>query len=88
MVPRDGVYRFSTDNDQLWIDGKLVVDNDGEVKRYSRHDTEIALKAGLHPVRIIFLSNVGGGWTTARNNASVTMRGPGDDTFHSAVFYR
>lgn len=88
MVPRDGVYRFSTDNDQLWIDGKLVVDNDGEVKRYSRHDTEIALKAGLHPVRIIFLSNVGGGWTTARNNASVTVKGPGDVDFHSVVFYR
>ena len=80
-IPQSGVWRFSTDSDQLWIDGELVVNNDGLVKRYSRNDGEIALEAGLHPVKIIFLSNVAGGWTTARNDGSVKMKISSNEDF-------
>lgn len=80
-IPQSGVWRFSTDSDQLWIDGELVVNNDGLVKRYSRNDGEIALEAGLHPVKILFLSNVAGGWTTARNDGSVKMKISSDEDF-------
>lgn len=87
-IPRDGVWRFSTDNDQFWIDGKLAICNDGECKRFSRNDIELVLEKGYHPVRLVFLSNVVGGWTTARNNGRVLQMGPGDDRFHTSVFYR
>lgn len=87
-IPMDGIWRFSTDNDQLWIDGNLVVDNNGKVKKFSRGDAEIALAAGLHPVRIVFISNVIGGWTSARNNGGVTYMGPCDDGFRPTTMYR
>ena len=35
-IPEDGVYYISSDNEEVWIDGKLLVDNGGEVKRFSR----------------------------------------------------
>ena len=41
-IPEDGVYFISSDNEEVWIDGKLLVNNGGEVKRFSRHDTSAA----------------------------------------------
>lgn len=41
-VPEDGVYYISSDNEEVWIDGKLLINNGGEVKRFSRHDTSVA----------------------------------------------
>lgn len=81
-IRKSGVWRFNTDNDQLWIDGRLVVDNNGLVKRYSRNDGEIALEKGLHRIKVVFISNVDGGWTTARNKGDVNMRFAGEDEFH------
>lgn len=72
-VPKTGVWRFSTVNDQLWIDGRLLIDNDGTVRRHSTADAETALEKGLHEIKIVFLSNVSGGWTSSRNNGSVEM---------------
>ena len=75
-VPETGVYVFSSDCDQVWIDDRLTIDNDGEVKRYSRADTSLALEKGLHKVRVIFIYNVIGGWNTIRNKPEVEMRRP------------
>ena len=72
-VPKTGVWRFSSVNDQLWIDGKLLIDNDGTVRRHSTADAETALEKGLHEIKIVFLSNVSGGWTSSRNNGGVEM---------------
>lgn len=41
-IPEDGVYYISSDLEEVWIDGKLMVNNGGEVKRFSRHDTSAA----------------------------------------------
>ena len=73
-VPEDGVYVFSTIFDQLWIDGEKLIDNGSEVKKHSRHDNSVALGKGYHPVTVRFLSNVRGGWTTARNRGEVLFR--------------
>lgn len=73
-VSHTDVYRFSSDCDQVWIDGRLLIDNGAEVKRYSRHDTEIALEKGPHAVKVIFLFNVGGGWNTIQNKTDVQIR--------------
>lgn len=75
-IPEDGVYVFSSDNEQVWIDGKLLIDNGGEVKRYSRHDNSAALAKGLHEIKVVFIGQVMGGWPTYWNNGGITMRKP------------
>jgi len=67
-IPEDGVYYFSTDNEEVWIDGKLLVNNGGEVKRFSRNDKSVALAKGLHEFRVVFLSHIIGGWPSIWNN--------------------
>jgi PA14 domain/Chitobiase/beta-hexosaminidase C-terminal domain/Concanavalin A-like lectin/glucanases superfamily/Heparinase II/III-like protein len=52
-VPADGVYTFALRNDdaaKLWIDDRLVVDNDGAHVVRTRSG-EIALKEGLHRIK-------------------------------------
>lgn len=73
-IPEDGVYYFSSDVEQVWIDGKLAIDNGGETKRFSRHDTSMALAKGLHEFKVIFIGQVMGGWPTYWNKADVEMR--------------
>ena len=73
-IPEDGVYYLSSDNEEVWIDGKLLVNNGGEVKRFSRHDTSVALAAGLHEIKVVFLSHIIGGWPSIWNDGSVKLR--------------
>ncbi|MDR0429251.1 MAG: family 20 glycosylhydrolase [Tannerellaceae bacterium] len=67
-IPEDGVYYFSTDNEEVWIDGKLLINNSGEVKRFSRNDKSVALAKGLHEFKVVFLSHIIGGWPSIWNN--------------------
>ncbi|MDL2221017.1 family 20 glycosylhydrolase [Parabacteroides sp. OttesenSCG-928-N08] len=73
-IPEDGVYYFSTDNEEFWIDGKLLINNRDEVKRFSRNDRSVALKAGLHEIKVVFLSHIIGGWPSIWNDGSVKIR--------------
>ena len=73
-IPEDGVYYFSSNNDEVWIDGKLLIDNGGEVKRYSRKDASMALAKGLHELKIVFCSHIIGGWPSAWDDASIKIR--------------
>ncbi len=61
-VPQDDVYTFaltSDDGSQLWIDGRLTIDNDGP--HGPRTVTgQKALAKGLHPVKIYYFDNNGG----------------------------
>jgi hexosaminidase len=73
-IPEDGVYYVSSDNEEVWIDGKLLVDNGGEVKRFSRHDHSVALAEGVHELKVVFLGHIIGGWPSNWNNGSVQLR--------------
>ena len=73
-IPEDGVYYFSSNNDEVWIDGKLVVNNANEVKRFSRKDGSIALSKGLHELKVVFLGHIIGGWPSLWDDASVKIR--------------
>ncbi|MFM8330541.1 MAG: DUF1800 family protein, partial [Candidatus Methylumidiphilus sp.] len=60
-VPEDGFYRFSTESDdgsRLWIDGGLVVDNDGLHGTKAAYGS-VGLKAGLHLIRVAFFESGG-----------------------------
>lgn len=73
-IPEDGVYYISSDLEEIWIDGKLMVNNGGEVKRFSRHDTSAALAKGLHEIKLVFLGHIIGGWPSNWNNGGVQLR--------------
>ena len=73
-IPEDGVYYISSDNEEVWIDGKLLVNNGGEVKRYSRKDSSMALAKGKHEIKVVFLRHIIGGWPSAWNDGSVKLR--------------
>ncbi len=73
-IPEDGVYYFSSDNEEVWIDGKLLIDNGGEVKRFSKHDSSVALSKGLHEFKVVFCSHIIGGWPSVWNDGSVKIR--------------
>jgi hexosaminidase len=83
-IPEDGVYYFSTDNEEVWIDGKLLINNRGEVKRFPRTDRSVALAKGLHEFKVVFLSHIIGGWPSIWNNwhkGTVSYRKDGAETF-------
>lgn len=84
-IPEDGIYEFATDVDQFFIGDKLLVDNDGEVKRFSRNNSTIALAAGKHAVKIVFLNNIIGGWPQAWNGPVVRFKKQGDEKFTTAT---
>ena len=73
-IPEDGVYFFSSDHDQVWIDDKLVINNDGFTKRFSQNDGSKALAKGLHKIKIIYINNVFKGWASDWTNAEVLYR--------------
>ena len=74
MIPEDGVYYFSSDLEEVWLDGKLLIDNGGEVKRFSRHDRSAALAKGLHEIKAVFLGHIIGGWPSNWNDGSIKLR--------------
>lgn len=73
-IPEDGVYYISSDNEEVWIDGKLLINNAGEVKRFSRHDSSVALGKGLHEIKTTFLGHIIGGWPSNWNNGGISLR--------------
>ena len=73
-IPEDGVYFISSDLEEVWIDGKLLVNNGGEVKRFSRHDSSVALAKGLHEIKAVFLGHIIGGCPSNWNDGSIKLR--------------
>ena len=58
-IPERGVYRFYTFSDDgsvLYIDGKLVVDNDGGHSG-RRAEGKIALEKGLHELHLLYFED-------------------------------
>ena len=83
-VRKTAVYRFASDCDAVYVDGRLIIDNSREpVKRYSRHDYELALEAGVHEVKAVFIFNVIGGWNDLRNKTDVSILRSGDDEWRT-----
>ncbi|WP_420583400.1 family 20 glycosylhydrolase [Reichenbachiella sp.] len=73
-IPEDGVYFFASNQDQVWIDDDLVINNDGYVKRFSQNDGSKALAKGLHKLKVIYLNNVYRGWASDWNTIEVQIR--------------
>ena len=82
-VADTGTWQFSSLYDEVWIDGRLLIDNRGEIKKNFRHDGALVLEKGIHHIKVIYLSNVNGGWTTARNKGEVLIRRPGTEKWRN-----
>nr|WP_295931419.1 alkaline phosphatase family protein [uncultured Dyadobacter sp.] len=73
QIDQEGKYQFATQSDdgsKLFVDGKEVVNNDGN-HGVEEKTGSIELKAGKHPIRIQYYNNGGGFWLDA------FYRGPG-----------
>lgn len=61
-VAQSGTYEFrlrSDDGSRLWIDGELLIKNDGTHPPTTK-ETEVVLDAGLHTIQITFFERGGG----------------------------
>ena len=77
-IDQDGVYEFSSNNSQVWIDGQLLIDNSQmPCPPYSPNNAEIALAractASRSPLSAAFFE----GWPTYWDDASVKLRPAG-----------
>lgn len=80
-IPEDGVYFISSNLEEVWLDGKLLVNNSGEVKRFSRHDNSVALAKGLHELKVVFLGHIIGGWPSNWNDGGILLRRSNENEF-------
>ena len=87
-IPEDGIYRFSTDVDQFYINNQLLISNEGELKKHSRNDASMALAKGFHGVRLVALNNVFRGWPMAWSGIQVWCKKSDDEKFQKInTFY-
>lgn len=80
-IPEDGVYYFSTELEQLSIDGKVLIDNADEVKKFCRRDKSVALAKGLHELKLVFLGHIIQGFPSNWGDGALRMREEGDKEF-------
>lgn len=78
-VPRDGIYYLSTEMDELQIDGKVVLSNDGKLIRHSHNRTSLALEKGKHKFRLLFINNNIGGFPRVWNNKGFIIGQKGEE---------
>lgn len=80
-IPEDGIYEFACNLDQFFIAEQLLINNNKEVKRFSRNNATINLKKGKHPVKLIYLNNNIGGYPQVWNGPKLSFRLWGNDKF-------
>ena len=74
-IAENGIYEFYTNNNQLWINDAIAVDNAHEtVPRFSPNNAQLALGKGYHKIKVVFLGGIFGGWPTYWDNASVNIK--------------
>lgn len=74
-VEKEGIYEFSTHNAALWVDDELLVDNRMVyIPRNSPNNAQIALAAGVHRLRTLFVGGIFQGWPTYWDEGSISMR--------------
>ena len=74
-VPKDGEHTFyaeSDDGSRVWLDEKVVVDNDG-VHPPQERSGKVTLKAGEHGIVVAFFDDAGG------RELKISWKGPGFD---------
>lgn len=79
-LPEDGVYGFTTDMDELWIDGVLVISNP-KLSRHGRTKAQKALAAGKHSYKLVFNNMIKDGWPNNWNEVTFRYQLPSGGDF-------
>ncbi len=80
-APEDGVYTFSTDMAELWIGGKRIIENHNGLSRHSSKKTQVGLKAGKHPYKMVHNNMIVDGWPSSWSEISFQLKTPSSDRF-------
>ncbi len=76
-VPADGVYEITSNNNRVWIDGALLIDNAAlPIPKVTKTNGQMALAKGLHKIKVLFIGGIFNGWPTYWDDAFVKMRTP------------
>lgn len=78
-IEKDGIYEFGTEYEELWIDNNLIIDNNGKAPKFSRQNTTLALAKGLHPIKIVWVGLIRGGFPSYWSEGKVFFREWGAD---------
>ena len=82
-IKEDGVYFLSSELEEVWIDGKLLINNRNEVKRFSRNDKSVALGKGMHEIKAVFLGHIIGGYPSNWSNGNIRIKKAGTAKFET-----
>lgn len=78
--PESGVYTFTTDLDELWIDGEKVISNP-KLSRYYHQKAQKAIAQGKHNYRLVFNNMIKDGWPNSWNEICFKYKSPSSDKF-------
>ncbi|WP_438712589.1 family 20 glycosylhydrolase [Aquimarina muelleri] len=81
-IPEDGVYYFSSCQDQVWIADQLIIDYKDALKKHPKENS-IALQKGKHKLKIIYLNNIAKGWATDWNTVELKYRKASEVDYHT-----
>lgn len=80
-IPENGIYYFSADVDEVWIDGKLAITNEGLIKKGTHADRSLALAKGKHAIKMVRLGNIIGGFPSQWENMYIRIREANEPQF-------
>lgn len=83
-MPEDGVYSLSTDMDQLWVNGKLLIEND-KLSRHNKNKKQIALAKGKHAYKLVVNNYVKDGWPNIWSNIGFVYKSPSSDSYQKVT---
>ncbi|MFI3314079.1 MAG: family 20 glycosylhydrolase [Rikenellaceae bacterium] len=75
-VDSDGVYVLATDNAELYVDGRLIVDNNNQVSRFQARPSTMALAKGKHHFKLVMNNSVVGGWPNVWSSHTFYIQSP------------
>ncbi len=81
-ILEDGVYFFSSNQDQVWIADQLVIDYKKTIKKHPE-TSSIALKKGKHKLKIVYLNNIINGWASDWNTVEIKYKKEEDTIFNT-----
>ncbi len=80
-VDESGVYIFGSDMTELWIDGVMVIDNDGLLARHYNNKAAVALETGKHAYKFVFNNTVIDGWPKVWSPRGFVYKAPSSDKY-------
>ncbi|MFI3295279.1 MAG: family 20 glycosylhydrolase [Rikenellaceae bacterium] len=82
-LPEDGVYTFTSDMDELWIDGVKIIENP-KLSRHYKMKAQKALAAGKHSYKIVFNNMTKDGWPNSWSRIGFQFQTPSSEKWVEA----